>query len=182
MKFTKTKFEDVIICNPDIIYDKRGYFKVVFKYDEFERFLGYNVNFCQENESFSDFGVLRGLHYQTKPNDQSKLIRVIQGKILDVIVDLRENSNTYGSHLSIVLSSENHKVLFIPKGFAHGYVVLSDCAIVSYRVDNYYDFKSERGIIYNDDKLNIDWKLNNDDIIISEKDKLLPKFYDINNE
>ena len=176
MKFEKTKFLNVIICKPDIYFDKRGFFKVVFRNDKFLEFLGYKVDFCQENESVSNYGVLRGLHYQANPNQQSKLIRVTKGKILDVIVDLRSNSKTYGEHFSIILSSKNHKTLFIPKGFAHGYVVLSNSATVSYRVDNYYDMQSEKGIIYNDKTLKIDWMLNVDDLIISKKDKLLPKF------
>jgi dTDP-4-dehydrorhamnose 3,5-epimerase len=139
-------------------------------------FLGYEVEFVQDNESFSSKGILRGLHFQKGVYAQAKLVRVVQGAVLDVAVDLRLESPTYGQHFSIELSSENKKQLFIPRGFAHGFVVLSDTALFSYKCDNYYNKASESGIIYNDPTLNIDWKLPDDQLQLSEKDLQLPKF------
>ena len=135
-----------------------------------------NKNFLQDNESESSRGVLRGLHFQKPPYAQSKLVRCVKGVVLDVALDLRKHSKTYGNYLTTVLSSENKEQLFIPKGFAHGFIVLSDSAILSYKVDNYYNYESESGIIWDDPHLNIDWKINKNEIVISEKDTKLPTF------
>ena len=176
MKFIKTKIPDVILCKPVIYNDDRGYFFETFKKELFEKFIGNTVNFSQDNEAKSTKGVLRGLHYQLPPYAQSKLVRVVKGKVLDIAVDLRKNAATFGQHVSLELSDENKNQLFIPKGFAHGYVVLSDEVIFSYKVDNYYNKESERGIIYNDDDLQINWKLPLEELIISDKDKIQPLF------
>jgi len=178
MKFTKLKIPDIIVCEPEFDFDERGYFVENFRKDELDKFLGYSVSFCQENETSSTYGVIRGLHYQQAPHGQTKLVRVIKGKVIDVVVDVRENSKTFGEHVSIELSDENKKQLFIPVGFAHGFVVLSDKAILNYKVDNYYNFASERGIAYNDKFLNIDWQLSNNKIKLSAKDKNHPLFKD----
>ena len=150
--------------------DERGYFSETFRQDKLSEFLGFPVNFCQENESKSSFGVLRGLHYQLAPYAQTKLVRVLQGAVLDVSVDLRKDSPTFGKHTAIELSEENKKQILIPKGFAHGFVVLSNEAILAYKVDNYYHKVSERGIAYDDENLAIDWKLKPKDIKVSLKD------------
>lgn len=176
MKFIKTKIPDLIICKPAIYKDERGYFFESFKKELLENFLGRAVNFCQDNEAKSTKGVLRGLHYQLPPYAQSKLVRVVKGKVLDIAVDLRKNSSTFGQYHSQVLSDENMEQLFIPKGFAHGYIVMSDEAIFSYKVDQYYNKESERGIIFNDCDLQIDWKLPLEELIISDKDKIQPNF------
>jgi dTDP-4-dehydrorhamnose 3,5-epimerase len=174
MKFSRAEISDVIIIEPKVFSDERGYFFESFKQNELNEFLGYDVNFCQDNESKSTYGVLRGLHYQEPPFAQAKLVRVIQGSVLDVAVDIRKNSPTFGKHVSLELSEENKKQLFIPQGFAHGFVVLSEIAIFSYKVDNYYDLNSDRGIAYNDPNLKIDWKINVEDLKISEKDTKHP--------
>jgi len=170
MKFSRAEISDVIIIEPRVFSDERGYFFESFKQNELNEFLGYDVNFCQDNESKSSFGVLRGLHYQESPFSQAKLVRVIQGSVLDVAVDIRKNSPTFGKHLAVELSEENKKQLFIPKGFAHGFVVLSKTAIFSYKVDNYYNGEFERGIAYNDPNIGINWKLKSN-LIISERDR-----------
>ena len=174
MIFTKTKIPDVVICKTDVYKDNRGYFMETFKKDELEKEVGFAINFCQDNESSSIKGVLRGLHYQTAPHAQAKLVRVVVGSVLDIAVDLRKNSPTLGEYIAIELNDENKYQLFIPKGFAHGFVTLSDTAIFSYKVDALYNKESERGIIYNDPTLQIDWQLPKSELIISEKDKILP--------
>ncbi|WP_067177451.1 dTDP-4-dehydrorhamnose 3,5-epimerase [Sulfurospirillum sp. UCH001] len=171
MKFVRTEICDLILCEPIIFSDKRGYFFESFNKENFENYLGKKINFCQDNESKSAFGVLRGLHFQKPPFAQSKLVRVVYGKVLDVVVDLREDSITFGKVLSFELNDENKKQLFIPRGLAHGFIVLSEEAIFSYKVDNYYAPQYEDGLIYNDDILGIDWKINSRDIKVSEKDK-----------
>ena len=170
MKFTRLEIPEVILCEPKILSDERGYFSETFRQDKLNEFLGFSVNFRQENESKSSFGVLRGLHYQTDPHAQTKLVRVLQGTILDVSVDLRKDSPTFGKHVAIELSEENKKQILIPKGFAHGFIVLTKEAILSYKVDNYYHQASERGIAYDDKSLAIDWKLKPEDIKVSLKD------------
>ena len=170
MDFTRLKIPEVILCEPKILSDERGYFSETFRQDKLNEFLGYSVNFCQENESKSTFGVLRGLHYQTNPYAQTKLVRVLQGTILDVSVDLRKDSPTFGKHIAIELSDENKKQILIPKGFAHGFIVLTKEAVLAYKVDNYYHKASERGIAYDDKSLAIDWKLKPEDIKVSAKD------------
>jgi dTDP-4-dehydrorhamnose 3,5-epimerase len=176
MKFIRTEIPDVIVCEPLILKDERGYFFESFKKGVFEEYIGNTINFIQDNEAKSTKGVLRGLHYQLPPFAQSKLVRVVKGRVLDIAVDIRKNSPTFGQYESIELSGDNKLQLFIPKGFAHGYVVLSDEAIFSYKVDNYYHKESERGIRYNDADLKIDWKLAENNLLISEKDKKQPLF------
>ena len=176
MDFIKTSIPDVIICKPTVSKDERGYFFESFKQNELNDFIGYQVNFCQDNEAKSSEGVLRGLHYQLPPFAQTKLVRVIQGKVVDVVVDVRKDSGTFGKYEAIELSDENKLQLFIPKGFAHGYVVLSETAIFSYKVDNYYNKESDRGILYNDADLNINWNFPLEKCIISEKDQKQPSF------
>ena len=178
MDFFRLEIPDLILCQPNIMGDQRGYFVETFKENKLNNFLGFDVKFCQDNESKSSFGVLRGLHYQLKPYVQSKLVRVIKGSVLDVAVDLRKSSPTFGRHICVELNEENKKQLFIPRGFAHGFVTISKEAIISYKVDNYYDPESERGINYNDKHLNIDWKLPNDSIILSKRDKYNCNFKD----
>ncbi len=177
MNFIKTNLEGLFIIEPKIFNDTRGYFFESFRKDIFEEKIG-NINFVQDNESYSTYGSLRGLHYQLPPFAQSKLVRVVKGKVLDVAVDLRENSKTFGESFSVELSEENKKQFFLPRGFAHGFVTLSDYAIFQYKVDNYYSKESEAGIIFDDHILNIDWKVEKEKIIISEKDKILPNFKD----
>ena len=176
MKITRTPLKGCIVIEPDVYLDNRGYFMEAYKKKTLDAALGYEVHFTQDNQTSSSRGVLRGLHFQKGAYAQAKLVRVIQGTVLDVAVDLSENSPTYGAHFSIELSSENKKQLFIPRGFAHGFVVLSDTAIFSYKCDNYYHKDSESGIIYNDPTLNIDWKLPNDQLQLSKKDLELPRF------
>ena len=170
MNFTRLEIPEVILCEPKILSDERGYFSETFRQDKLEEFLGFSVNFCQENESKSSYGVLRGLHYQTNPCAQTKLVRVLQGTVLDISVDLRKDSPTFGKHVAVELSEENKKQILIPKGFAHGFITLSSEAVLAYKVDNYYHQVSERGIAYDDKSLAIDWKLNPEDIKVSLKD------------
>lgn len=176
MEFIKTHISDILICKPKVILDQRGYFYESYKKSGLEDFIGYPLNFIQDNEAKSTKGVLRGLHYQLPPFAQTKLVRVIQGSVLDIVVDIRKDSPTFGKHLAIELNDENKLQLLVPKGFAHGYVVLSDTAIFSYKVDNYYNKESERGIIYNDKQLNINWNFPVNELIISEKDTMQPVF------
>lgn len=176
MNLQETKLKDVFLIEPTIFSDKRGYFFESFNKERFNKLTGLNLNFVQDNESFSTKGVLRGLHFQQGEFSQAKLVRVLQGTVLDVTVDIRENSPTYGDYISVILSDENKKQLFMPRGFAHGFVVLSDTAIFSYKCDNYYNKSAERGILYNDTTLNIDWQQPQDQLIISEKDLALPTF------
>ena len=176
MNIEKTDFKDLLIINHEIYYDERGSFKEVFRKNVIEENLGYRINFCQDNNVKSSYMVLRGLHYQEEPHAQSKLVSVAEGKILDIAVDIRENSKTYGKCFSYVLSSESNKSIFVPKGFAHGYLTLSENADVNYKVDNYYNKQSERGISFDDKYLNIDWGEHKSEIKISEKDKNLTDF------
>jgi len=176
MNVTETKLKGCFILEPNVYQDNRGYFFESFNQEKFNELINCNINFVQDNESFSSKGILRGLHYQTGKYSQSKLVRVVKGKVLDVAVDIRKDSQTFGEHVSIELSEENKKQIFIPKGFAHGFVVLSDTAIFAYKCDNYYNKDAEAGIIYNDSMLQIDWKLHEQEIIVSDKDLILPKF------
>jgi len=176
----KLKIDGLIVFKPKKFKDERGFFMESYIDSYFKKNCP-NINFVQENESYSKRGVLRGLHFQNPPKSQSKLVRVIYGEVLDVAVDLRKESPTYGKYESIILSSENSKQLFIPKGFAHGYIVLSEFAIFSYKVDNYYSPYNESGILYNDIDLAIDWKFDNNKIIISEKDLSLNTFMNYTN-
>lgn len=174
MKIQETILKGSFVIEPKVFEDKRGYFFESFNKKEFKRQTDLEIDFVQDNESFSTKGVLRGLHYQIGDFAQAKLVRVIKGSVLDVVVDIRDNSPTYGEHVSVVLSEENKKQFFMPRGFAHGFVVLSETAIFSYKCDNYYHQPSERGIIFNDPDLSIDWQLPIEDLIVSEKDLVLP--------
>lgn len=180
MNLIKTKLDGLVVLKPTVFKDNRGYFMESYNQKNINKLLG-NVNFIQDNESESSRGVLRGLHFQKPPYTQAKLVRCLKGSVLDVALDLRKDSKTYGIFETISLTEENKKQLFIPKGFAHGFIVLSKSAILSYKVDNYYNPKSESGIIWNDPHLNIDWKINKNEIIVSEKDKNLPTFNEIIN-
>ena len=176
MKFIRADIPGLIICEPKILYDDRGFFTESFRKDLFEKFIGKKINFCQENMSKSKYGVLRGLHFQIEPHAQSKLVSVLSGKILDVVVDIRKKSKQYGKTFSIELDDNDNKQLFVPKGFAHGFIVLSKTARVSYKVDNYYNPESERGLNFNDPSLGIDWKINSESIVLNEKDIKYPEF------
>jgi dTDP-4-dehydrorhamnose 3,5-epimerase len=173
MKITPTLIPDVLLIEPFIRGDHRGYFFESFRQDLFEKHAG-KVTFVQDNQSKSEYGVLRGLHFQKPPFTQSKLVQCLQGEVLDVAVDLRIGSPTYGKSVSARLSEENHHQLFIPRGFAHGFIVLSESAIFSYKCDNYYDAASDGGLIWNDPSVNIDWILSEEAIKLSEKDQKLP--------
>lgn len=170
MQVFDLKLEDVKLIIPDIYDDNRGYFFESYNYEKYKN-IGIDNEWIQDNESKSTFGVLRGLHYQLHPYTQAKLVRVIKGKVLDVIVDIRKNSKTFGKHISIELTEANKYQLYVPRGFAHGFVVLSDEAIFSYKCDNIYMKSHERGILYNDAELSINWKIDLATVIISEKDK-----------
>ncbi len=174
MTFTRTKIPDVVIIDPQLHGDERGYFVETFRQDKLEAFLGFKVDFCQDNESKSSKGVLRGLHYQLHPAAQTKLVRVIQGKVLDVAVDIREGSPTFGQHVAVLLSGENKRQLFVPRGFAHGFVVMEDDTIFTYKVDNYYSPENDRGLAFDDPALKIDWLLEKNELKLSEKDTKQP--------
>lgn len=178
MKFIETTISDLIIIEPTVFGDERGYFLESYNQKKFEEVVG-KTSFLQDNESKSSKGVLRGLHLQKPPFAQAKLVRCIEGEVLDVAVDIRKNSPTYGEHVAVVLSGENKKQLFISKGFAHGFVVLSDSATFAYKVDNTYAPEYDSGIKYNDQDLNIDWGLNEDEVQLSAKDEKLPSFKDL---
>lgn len=180
MQFQKTNIADVIIIEPKVHGDSRGYFVETFRADKLEEFVGYKINFIQDNESKSSYGVLRGLHYQLPPFAQTKLVRVISGRVLDVAVDIRKNSPTFGKHVAVELSAENKKQLLVPRGFAHGFVVLEDDTTFAYKVDNYYSPECDRGIAFDDVDLNIDWQVEIERLLLSEKDKKQPKLKDTN--
>ena len=175
MKLTRATIKDIIICEPEIHGDTRGYFVETFRQDKLEEFLGFKINFCQDNESKSSKGVLRGLHYQLPPYSQTKLLRVIQGRVLDIAVDIRKDSPTFGEHVSIELTAENKKQLLIPHGFAHGFVVLEDDTIFAYKVDNYYSPENDRGIAFDDPDLGIDWQVDSSLLNLSQKDTKQPR-------
>jgi dTDP-4-dehydrorhamnose 3,5-epimerase len=174
MNFIPTNLADCFIIEPKVFKDERGYFMESFNQKTFQNGIGQAINFVQDNQSFSTKGVLRGLHFQTGIHAQSKLVRVLQGEVLDVAVDIRPKSVTFGQHVSVVLTGENHTQFFVPKGFAHGFLVLSETATFFYKCDNFYNAASEGGIIYNDPKINIDWKFPEQQLLISEKDQILP--------
>lgn len=179
MNVIETKLKGCFIIEPRVFNDDRGYFFESYNKVSFDKAVGTEVNFVQDNESFSTKGVLRGLHFQKGDFSQAKLVRVTQGKVLDVAVDLRPNSGTFLQVETVVLSSENKKQLFVPRGFAHGFIVLSDTVVFNYKCDNLYNKTSEGGIIYNDSTLNIDWVLDSSEFIVSEKDKILPTVKDL---
>jgi len=172
VKFIPQSIPDVILIEPTLHGDDRGYFIETFRQDLFEEAIGCKINFLQDNESRSTKGVLRGLHYQLPPYSQAKLVRVIEGSVLDVAVDIRKSSPTFGHHVSVELTAENKCQLFVPHGFAHGFVVLSQTALFAYKVDNYYAPDLERGISFNDKKLQIDWRLATHELQLSDKYKL----------
>jgi dTDP-4-dehydrorhamnose 3,5-epimerase len=172
MNFTPTEIEGVVIIEPNVFGDSRGYFLESFNQKLFESFVG-PITFVQDNESKSVRGVLRGLHFQRPPFDQAKLVRCISGCVLDIAVDIRKGSSTFGKYIGIELTAENKRQLFIPKGFAHGFAVLSDEAIFAYKVDNYYSPTHDDGIAWNDPEIGIDWQLAEKEIMLSAKDKLL---------
>ena len=180
MNLIKTMINGLVVLKPTIFKDNRGYFMESYHQKNLNSLLG-SVNFVQDNESESSRGVLRGLHFQKPPYVQAKLVRCLKGEILDVALDLRKKSRTYGLFETTLLSDKNKNKLFIPKGFAHGFIVLSESAIVSYKVDNYYDPNYESGVLWNDTDLNIDWKIKADEIILSEKDRNLLPLSKINN-
>ncbi len=175
MKAIETGIDGCVILEPRVFEDQRGYFIESYNKKTLEDLLGIQLNFVQDNESSSIKGVLRGLHYQTGEHAQAKLVRAVKGRVLDVAVDIRKGSKSFGQHVAVELSAENKRQLFVPRGFAHGFIVLSDQAIFAYKCDNFYNRESEGGIIYNDPVLSIDWILPESEFIISEKDLLLPK-------
>lgn len=177
MKFTETKIKDLFLIEPKLWRDDRGYFYESYSKKAFEE-AGIDADFVQDNQSFSQKGTLRGLHAQSNPSAQGKLVRVIKGSVTDVAVDIRKNSPTYGQHFTANLSEENHKMLWVPPGFLHGFVTLEDDTIFTYKVTNLYDKASEIGVLWNDTDLDIDWGINASEVILSEKDKVLPLFKD----
>ena len=179
MEVKNTTLKDCFVIVPRIFEDKRGVFFETFNNKDFSKKIGMQVDFVQDNQSISSFGVLRGLHFQKGKDAQAKLVRVIVGKILDIVVDLRKDSETFGRSFSYILDSIKNEQLFVPRGFAHGFITLSERSIFSYKCDNFYNNASESGIIYNDTTLALDWKLSEDDIIVSDKDLLLPKLKDL---
>lgn len=179
MKLEETFIKDLVVLSPNVFEDERGYFFEAYNKAKFSH-NGLTYQFIQDNQSFSKRGVIRGLHLQINPFAQAKLVRVLEGEILDVAVDLRKNSPTYGKHFSVKLSAQNKKQLMVPHGFAHGFSVLSETASVLYKVDQVFHKESERGIRYDDPSLAIDWEVNPDEVIVSEKDLILPGFEEIN--
>lgn len=178
MGVIRTEIEGVLILEPKIFGDSRGYFYESYNKERFSQETGMEIDFVQDNQSKSSYGVLRGLHFQKPPYAQSKLVRVVKGSVLDVAVDIRKGSPTFGKYVAVELSEENHRQFFIPRGFAHGFVVLSEEAIFQYKCDNLYAPQSEGSIIWNDPDLGIDWRVPAEKIILSEKDKLHPKLKD----
>ena len=174
MKATETKLKGCFVIEPSVFNDDRGYFFESYNKEKFEELTGATVNFVQDNESFSTKGVLRGLHFQKGAHAQAKLVRVTHGEVLDVAVDIRPDSETFLQVVTERLSAENKKQLFVPRGFAHGFIVLSNTVVFNYKCDNFYNKASEGGIIYNDETLHIDWLLDSKDFLVSEKDLVLP--------
>ena len=176
MTITPTALPQVLLIQPKKFGDERGWFMESFRLDLLEKAVGHSINFCQDNQALSTYGVIRGLHYQMPPFAQSKLVSVLHGKVLDVAVDIRKGSPHFGKHFVTELSSENQKQLFIPRGFAHGYACLSERAVFSYKVDNYYQKNAEASIAFDDIDLNIDWHVNTEQQILSSKDRQHPVF------
>ena len=174
MRFVRTEIKEVVIVEPQRFGDERGYFIETYRQDKLEDFVGYKINFCQDNESKSAYGVLRGLHYQLPPFAQTKLVRVIKGSVLYVAVDIRKGSPTFGKHVAVKLSSNNARQLLVPRGFAHGFVVLEKDTMFAYKVDNYYAPKFDRGIAFDDASLGIDWRLPKKELLLSQKDTQQP--------
>lgn len=180
MNYIQTKISGVITIEPKVFGDDRGYFFESFNKQSFEENIG-KIDFVQDNESKSVRGVLRGLHFQAPPFAQSKLVRCVFGEVLDVAVDIRKNSPTYGEHVAVLLSEKNKRQLFIPRGFAHGFVVLSESAVFQYKVDNVYSPEHDGGILWNDSALNIDWMIKDSDVLLSAKDKVQPLLSQLTN-
>lgn len=179
MRIEETGLKDCFIVHDSFIGDHRGYFFESFNRKTFLDKTGLSVDFVQDNQSMSQRNVLRGLHFQKDEFAQAKLVRVLQGAVLDVVVDIRKGSPSFGKHFAVELSEESHTQLFVPRGFAHGFVVLSETAVFFYKVDNYYNRESEGGIMYNDPYLGINWQIDEASVILSEKDKSLPSFQDL---
>jgi len=180
MNFFKTELNDLIVVEPKVFNDKRGYFFESFNQKIFETQIGKKIEFIQDNQSKTKKNVIRGLHFQTPPFAQSKLVRVLSGKILDVAVDLRPNSSTFKKYFSVELSSKNKKQLFVPRGFAHGFLSLENNTIVSYKVDNFFSKKNDSGFIFNDPEININWSIDESKVDLSLKDKSLSLIKDLN--
>lgn len=176
MKFTSTDIADLWLIEPTVFEDSRGYFFESFNKQTFKKNTGLTVEFVQDNESKSTKGVLRGMHFQKGAHAQAKLVRVIEGEVQDVAVDLREGSPTYGKHFSVNLSAENRKQLYVPRGFAHGFLVLSETAVFTYKCDNFYNKESEGGLLYSCPNLGIEWQLEGTELLLSDKDLILPCF------
>lgn len=179
MKIRETGIDGLLVIEPEVFVDSRGYFMESFSERKFRDLTGLDVDFVQDNESKSTYGVVRGLHMQLPPHAQAKLVRVVSGRALDVAVDLRKGSQTYGKHFAVELSGENHLQLFIPKGFAHGFAVLSDEVVFQYKCDGYYAPESEAAVIWNDPDLAVDWRISAEDVRLSEKDKIHPKLKEL---
>ncbi len=179
MEKLSTPLKDCFIIKPDVFEDERGIFYESYNERNFKNLTGLDINFVQDNQSMSTYGVLRGLHFQEGAMAQAKLVRVVQGSVLDIVVDIRKDSDTFGKSFSIELNDRNHLQLFVPRGFAHGFITLSKTSIFAYKCDNFYDKASESGIIYNDATLSLDWHLPKENFIISEKDLQLPGFENI---
>lgn len=179
MKIIETEIQGLFIIEPDVYGDSRGYFFESFNKRRFEEQTGISVDFVQDNESRSTYGVVRGLHFQRPPHAQAKLVRVVSGRVLDVAVDLREGSPTYGKHVAVELFGENHRQVFIPKGFAHGFSVLSEEAVFQYKCDDYYAPETEGAVAWDDPDIAIDWRIPADDMILSEKDKKHPRLSEL---
>ena len=179
MKVTKTFIEGLLLIEPDVHGDSRGYFMESFNARTFRELTGIDVDFVQDNESKSSYGVVRGLHFQRPPHAQAKLVRVVEGRVLDVAVDLREGSETYGKHFAVELSEENHFQMYIPKGFAHGFSVLSEKVLFQYKCDDYYAPETEGALAWDDPDLAIDWRIPHESVRLSEKDKNHPRLKDL---
>jgi len=176
LKVTESHIKDLLIIQPKVIEDKRGYFMEAYNAQNFEKSTGLNINFVQDNESYSSYGIVRGIHFQKPPYDQAKLVRVVKGEVLDVVVDLRQDSKTFGQHFSITLTAENKTQLFIPRGFGHGFAILSPNAIFSYKVSQFHAPEFDNGIKWNDSELGIDWQIPKTNVILSTKDENLQSF------
>lgn len=179
MKVTKTFIEGLLLIEPDVHGDSRGYFMESFNARTFRELTGIDADFVQDNESKSSYGVVRGLHFQRPPHAQAKLVRVVEGRVLDVAVDLREGSETYGKHFAVELSEENHFQMYIPKGFAHGFSVLSEKVVFQYKCDDYYAPETEGALAWDDPDLAIDWRIPHESVRLSEKDKNHPRLKDL---
>lgn len=176
MTITSTLILEVLLIQPQKLEDERGWFMESFRKNQLEKAVGHNLHFCQENQAQSSYGVIRGLHYQMPPHAQSKLVTVLQGEVLDIVVDIRKGSPYFGKHYAVELSAENQKQLFIPRGFAHGYACLSETALLTYKVDSYYNKAAEASVAFDDPQLNIDWQIPEEKQVLSAKDRQHPAF------